>query len=59
MLTKDQTKRIERAIAETQCILAREQRYSPKFQNKKLIGTYECHLAKLVRMLETGEMEVA
>jgi hypothetical protein len=59
MLTKEQAKRIEQAIGETQQMLARAQRYSPEFQDKSLIAFCERHIAKLVGMLERGEWVAA
>lgn len=56
MMTQQQTKRVEQAISETQRMLSRAQRYSREFQDKKLITLCEGHIAKLVKMLETGEL---
>lgn len=55
MMTQQEMKRVEQALGETQHTLARAQRYSPEFQDKKLIAFCERHIAKLVKMLETRE----
>jgi transcription elongation GreA/GreB family factor len=52
----NQIKRIEQAMTETQNILARAERYSPEFQDKKLIAFCRAHIAKLTAMLEAGRI---
>lgn len=50
-MTKEMTRRVLQAIQETEAALKRARRYSPEFQDKKLIADYEAHLAKLQAML--------
>lgn len=55
-MTQQQVKSVERALSMHQDGLARAQRYSPEFQDKQLIADYEAQIAKLVNMLETGNL---
>lgn len=52
-MNTNQTKaRILQAMDETIRGLERAQRYSPEFQDRKLIASYEAHLEKLNKMIE-------
>jgi hypothetical protein len=42
-------------MAETQAIIDKELRYSEDLQKPEYLAKYRAHLAKLERMLETGE----
>jgi hypothetical protein len=49
--TKDQIRRIAESRIETQELLDKEMRYSPKFRDEKMISFYTNHLTKLDAML--------
>jgi hypothetical protein len=53
--TRQQAARIRQAMAETQAIIDKELRYSVDLQKPEYLAKYRAHLAKLERMLETGE----
>jgi hypothetical protein len=53
-MTNEQTRRTIEALAETNRLLAKEQRYQPHLQKPDYIASLERHIAKLVAMLEAA-----
>ena len=59
MLTKEQKRKIQDALNETQKLLDKELKYSEDLQNKKSINFYFNHIEKLNKMLSEEKIITA
>ena len=56
-LSPERIKRVEKALAETRALIAKEQRYSPEFQKTDYLENLISHETKLIDILNKNNVK--